>query len=163
MLWWKGFVLYFSTNKPGLYFIQNNEQKGKNVSVENQPRDKASGLIISGCCPKVAIVNNAKIRLTLNLSDGVMKWWRTEDGGGSGFPALIHWQHKLWPHFLSVRKLPDVTEEDFSKVDLRQFKWIHWEVNKAPNSKNWNNQTNLSSPPNQTNFNNQPDQPTQPD
>lgn len=73
-------MLYFSTNKPGLYFIQNNEQKGKNVSVENQPRDKASGLIISGCCPKVAIVNNAKIRLTLNLSDEVMK-----DGGWRWF------------------------------------------------------------------------------
>lgn len=31
-------------------------------------------------------------------------------------------------HFLSTRNLPDVTAEDFSKVDLRQFKWIHWEV-----------------------------------
>lgn len=76
-------MLYFSTNKPGLYFIQNNEQKGKNVSVENQPRDKASGLIISGCCPKVAIVNNAKIRLTLNLSDGVIKLMK--DGGWRWF------------------------------------------------------------------------------
>ncbi len=30
---------------------------------------------------------------------------------------------------MSTRNLPDVTVEDFSKVDLRQFKWIHWEVN----------------------------------
>uniref|UniRef100_A0A3B4WV08 Ketohexokinase n=1 Tax=Seriola lalandi dorsalis TaxID=1841481 RepID=A0A3B4WV08_SERLL len=28
------------------------------------------------------------------------------------------------------RNLPDVTAEDFSKVDLHQFKWIHWEVSK---------------------------------
>ncbi|XP_030277407.1 ketohexokinase isoform X2 [Sparus aurata] len=32
---------------------------------------------------------------------------------------------------LSDTKLPDVTEEDFSKVDLRQFKWIHWEGRNA--------------------------------
>ena len=44
MLWWKGFVLYFSTNKPELYFIQNNEQK-KTVPVSNQLIDKASGFI----------------------------------------------------------------------------------------------------------------------
>lgn len=30
--------------------------------------------------------------------------------------------------FPSVRNLPDVTAENFSKVDLRQFKWVHWEV-----------------------------------
>ncbi|KAM8758067.1 ketohexokinase isoform 2-T2 [Acanthopagrus schlegelii] len=30
-----------------------------------------------------------------------------------------------------AEKLPDVTEEDFSKVDLRQFKWIHWEGRNA--------------------------------
>ncbi|XP_070815956.1 ketohexokinase isoform X3 [Chaetodon trifascialis] len=29
------------------------------------------------------------------------------------------------------RNLPDVTEEDFSKVDLHQFKWIHWEGRNA--------------------------------
>ncbi|XP_049431435.1 ketohexokinase isoform X2 [Epinephelus fuscoguttatus] len=29
------------------------------------------------------------------------------------------------------RNLPDVTAEDFSKVDLRQFKWIHWEGRNA--------------------------------
>lgn len=33
--------------------------------------------------------------------------------------------------FLSVRNLPDVTLENFSKVDLRQFKWIHWEVSEG--------------------------------
>ncbi|XP_068171233.1 ketohexokinase isoform X2 [Antennarius striatus] len=27
--------------------------------------------------------------------------------------------------------LPDVSEEDFSKVDLRRFKWIHWEGRNA--------------------------------
>ncbi|XP_061906510.1 ketohexokinase-like isoform X6 [Entelurus aequoreus] len=26
-----------------------------------------------------------------------------------------------------ARNVPDVTAEDFSKVDLRHFKWIHWE------------------------------------
>ncbi|XP_047439830.1 ketohexokinase isoform X2 [Mugil cephalus] len=29
------------------------------------------------------------------------------------------------------RNLPDVTAEDFAKVDLRQFKWIHWEGRNA--------------------------------
>ncbi|XP_076581891.1 ketohexokinase-like isoform X1 [Chaetodon auriga] len=29
------------------------------------------------------------------------------------------------------RNLPDVTKEDFSKVDLHQFKWIHWEGRNA--------------------------------
>ncbi|XP_040058560.1 ketohexokinase isoform X2 [Gasterosteus aculeatus] len=29
------------------------------------------------------------------------------------------------------RDLPDVTAEDFSKVDLHQFKWIHWEGRNA--------------------------------
>ncbi|XP_039971382.1 ketohexokinase isoform X1 [Xiphias gladius] len=29
------------------------------------------------------------------------------------------------------RNLPDVTVEDFSKVDLNQFKWIHWEGRNA--------------------------------
>ncbi|XP_028432116.1 ketohexokinase isoform X9 [Perca flavescens] len=29
------------------------------------------------------------------------------------------------------RNLPDVTAEDFSKVDLRQFSWIHWEGRNA--------------------------------
>uniref|UniRef100_A0A665XA19 Ketohexokinase n=1 Tax=Echeneis naucrates TaxID=173247 RepID=A0A665XA19_ECHNA len=29
------------------------------------------------------------------------------------------------------RNLPDVTAEDFSKVDLKQFKWIHWEGRNA--------------------------------
>ncbi|XP_041835948.1 ketohexokinase isoform X3 [Melanotaenia boesemani] len=29
------------------------------------------------------------------------------------------------------RNLPDVTLEDFSKVDLHQFKWIHWEGRNA--------------------------------
>lgn len=29
------------------------------------------------------------------------------------------------------RNLPDVTVEDFSKVDLRQFRWIHWEGRNA--------------------------------
>ncbi|XP_069544052.1 ketohexokinase isoform X1 [Brachyistius frenatus] len=29
------------------------------------------------------------------------------------------------------RNLPDVTVEDFSKVNLRQFKWIHWEGRNA--------------------------------
>ncbi|KAL3059374.1 hypothetical protein OYC64_011324 [Pagothenia borchgrevinki] len=29
------------------------------------------------------------------------------------------------------RNLPDVTAEDFSKVDLHQFKWIHWEGRNA--------------------------------
>nr|XP_046241124.1 ketohexokinase isoform X2 [Scatophagus argus] len=29
------------------------------------------------------------------------------------------------------RNLPDVTVEDFSKVDLGQFKWIHWEGRNA--------------------------------
>ncbi|XP_059184665.1 ketohexokinase isoform X2 [Centropristis striata] len=29
------------------------------------------------------------------------------------------------------RNLPDVTAEDFSKVDLRKFKWIHWEGRNA--------------------------------
>lgn len=33
--------------------------------------------------------------------------------------------------FPSVRNLPDVTAENFSKVDLRQFKWIHWEVSEV--------------------------------
>ncbi|XP_070815955.1 ketohexokinase isoform X2 [Chaetodon trifascialis] len=32
---------------------------------------------------------------------------------------------------LSDTNLPDVTEEDFSKVDLHQFKWIHWEGRNA--------------------------------
>ncbi|KAF3855582.1 hypothetical protein F7725_016305 [Dissostichus mawsoni] len=32
---------------------------------------------------------------------------------------------------LVVRNLPDVTAEDFSKVDLHQFKWIHWEGRNA--------------------------------
>ncbi len=27
-----------------------------------------------------------------------------------------------------IRNLPDVSVEDFSKVDLSQYKWIHWEV-----------------------------------
>lgn len=31
----------------------------------------------------------------------------------------------------SVRNLPDVTTENFSRVDLHQFKWIHWEVSGA--------------------------------
>uniref|UniRef100_A0A3Q3X427 Carbohydrate kinase PfkB domain-containing protein n=1 Tax=Mola mola TaxID=94237 RepID=A0A3Q3X427_MOLML len=30
-----------------------------------------------------------------------------------------------------AENLPDVTVEDFSKVDLRQFKWIHWEGRNA--------------------------------
>lgn len=38
--------------------------------------------------------------------------------------------------FPSVRNLPDVTAENFSKVDLRQFKWIHWEVSELWRS--WN-------------------------
>lgn len=33
---------------------------------------------------------------------------------------------------LPVRNLPDVTAEDFTKVDLTQFKWIHWEVRMDP-------------------------------
>lgn len=33
-----------------------------------------------------------------------------------------------------IRNLPDVTAEDFSKVDLHHFKWIHWEVSKKPSS-----------------------------
>lgn len=32
---------------------------------------------------------------------------------------------------LSDTNLPDVTAEDFSKVDLRQYKWIHWEGRNA--------------------------------
>nr|XP_046241122.1 ketohexokinase isoform X1 [Scatophagus argus] len=32
---------------------------------------------------------------------------------------------------LSDMNLPDVTVEDFSKVDLGQFKWIHWEGRNA--------------------------------
>ncbi|KAG8007216.1 Ketohexokinase [Nibea albiflora] len=32
---------------------------------------------------------------------------------------------------LSDMNLPDVTAQDFSKVDLRQFKWIHWEGRNA--------------------------------
>ncbi|XP_039971383.1 ketohexokinase isoform X2 [Xiphias gladius] len=32
---------------------------------------------------------------------------------------------------LSDTNLPDVTVEDFSKVDLNQFKWIHWEGRNA--------------------------------
>ncbi|XP_068598816.1 ketohexokinase [Brachionichthys hirsutus] len=32
---------------------------------------------------------------------------------------------------LSDTNLPDVTVEDFSKADLRQFKWIHWEGRNA--------------------------------
>ncbi|XP_038553600.1 ketohexokinase isoform X2 [Micropterus salmoides] len=32
---------------------------------------------------------------------------------------------------LSDTNLPDVTAEDFSKVDLHQFKWIHWEGRNA--------------------------------
>ncbi|XP_039652789.1 ketohexokinase isoform X6 [Perca fluviatilis] len=32
---------------------------------------------------------------------------------------------------LSDTNLPDVTVEDFSKVDLRQFSWIHWEGRNA--------------------------------
>ncbi|XP_047439829.1 ketohexokinase isoform X1 [Mugil cephalus] len=32
---------------------------------------------------------------------------------------------------LSDTNLPDVTAEDFAKVDLRQFKWIHWEGRNA--------------------------------
>ncbi|XP_071351443.1 ketohexokinase isoform X2 [Trachinotus anak] len=32
---------------------------------------------------------------------------------------------------LSDMNLPDVTAEDFSKVDLHQFKWIHWEGRNA--------------------------------
>ncbi|XP_075869477.1 ketohexokinase isoform X1 [Nelusetta ayraudi] len=32
---------------------------------------------------------------------------------------------------LSDMNLPDVTVEDFSKVDLRQFRWIHWEGRNA--------------------------------
>lgn len=27
-----------------------------------------------------------------------------------------------------IRNLPDVSVEDFSKVDLSQYKWVHWEV-----------------------------------
>ncbi|XP_076581897.1 ketohexokinase-like isoform X6 [Chaetodon auriga] len=30
-----------------------------------------------------------------------------------------------------AENLPDVTKEDFSKVDLHQFKWIHWEGRNA--------------------------------
>lgn len=30
--------------------------------------------------------------------------------------------------YLFIRNLPDVSVEDFSKVDLNQYKWIHWEV-----------------------------------
>lgn len=33
--------------------------------------------------------------------------------------------------FPSVRNLPEITAENFSKVDLRQFKWIHWEVSEV--------------------------------
>ncbi|XP_029943258.1 ketohexokinase isoform X3 [Salarias fasciatus] len=32
---------------------------------------------------------------------------------------------------LSDTNLPDVTADDFSKVDLRQYKWIHWEGRNA--------------------------------
>ncbi|XP_074525871.1 ketohexokinase isoform X2 [Halichoeres trimaculatus] len=32
---------------------------------------------------------------------------------------------------LSDTNLPDVTAEDFSKIDLQQFKWIHWEGRNA--------------------------------
>ncbi|XP_040890173.1 ketohexokinase isoform X2 [Toxotes jaculatrix] len=32
---------------------------------------------------------------------------------------------------LSDTNLPDVTAQDFSRVDLRQFKWIHWEGRNA--------------------------------
>ncbi|XP_034020338.1 ketohexokinase isoform X3 [Thalassophryne amazonica] len=31
----------------------------------------------------------------------------------------------------TAKNLPDVTATDFSKVDLRQFKWIHWEGRNA--------------------------------
>ncbi|KAM8868471.1 ketohexokinase isoform 2-T2 [Synchiropus picturatus] len=33
--------------------------------------------------------------------------------------------------FLSDTNLPDVTADDFSKVDLHQFRWIHWEGRNA--------------------------------
>ncbi|XP_028432115.1 ketohexokinase isoform X8 [Perca flavescens] len=35
------------------------------------------------------------------------------------------------PRETSQWNLPDVTAEDFSKVDLRQFSWIHWEGRNA--------------------------------
>lgn len=41
---------------------------------------------------------------------------------------LVFKVHQLFNHFLSNRNLPDVTAEDFSKVNLSQFKWIHFEV-----------------------------------
>lgn len=44
------------------------------------------------------------------------------------FLPVFHENMNILSHFLSTRNLPDVTAEDFSKVDLRQFKWIHWEV-----------------------------------
>lgn len=55
-------------------------------------------------------------------------------------PVLIH-EYKLLSDFLSTRNLPDVTLEDFSKVDLRQFKWIHWEVGGARSHRNTKSQT----------------------
>lgn len=56
-------------------------------------------------------------------------------------PVLIHEEYKLCCDFLSARNLPDVTLEDFSKVDLRQFKWIHWEVGGAQSQRNTKSQT----------------------
>lgn len=49
-----------------------------------------------------------------------------DEGGGS---SSSH--HNINSLFLSARNLPDVTAENFSNVDLRQFKWIHWEVSEG--------------------------------
>ncbi|CAJ0968611.1 unnamed protein product, partial [Ranitomeya imitator] len=41
---------------------------------------------------------------------------------------------RLWTYslcYLQCRNLPDVTAEDFQKVELTQFKWIHWEGRNA--------------------------------
>ncbi|XP_061730446.1 ketohexokinase isoform X9 [Nerophis ophidion] len=39
----------------------------------------------------------------------------------------LHHSLKLLPLMADRRNVPDVTAEDFSKVELRHFKWIHWE------------------------------------
>uniref|UniRef100_A0A3Q2WU35 Ketohexokinase n=1 Tax=Haplochromis burtoni TaxID=8153 RepID=A0A3Q2WU35_HAPBU len=45
----------------------------------------------------------------------------------SSLPVLLVWCH----NDVIGRNLPDVTAEDFSKVHLHQFKWIHWEGRNA--------------------------------
>lgn len=63
------------------------------------------------------------------IKDEMMKDGRIEDGGMKD-RGMMNMNASL----PVCRNLPDATANDFSKVDLHQFRWIHWEVNQTNTS-----------------------------